>query len=453
MVTCLYPHYIYHPYSRVLADKYRTIVTPRGVLHTNKCPYIDFKNLTDEEAQLYNILNPCTGELFPMLLQVSCGHCLLCSQKRANQWAYRCICETRTNGVPYFVTLTYSEDARPSDGVCKQDVQRFIKRLRTNLDRTYGSNNLRYVAVSEYTHSVTRRPHYHLLLWNIPDEIARTAYHRLKWIEKHWTQPTGKYNKDGSPVMSSNGYCYVLPCLKGGVNYVFKYMSKPSNVPDNQNKNFRLNSLGIGKDHINKSLSTYMANPSNLKENVYDIIRQASVSRPYTTYTKNKLYPSESLSQSPFFWKYLKKSISAYNIAIQMAKCLPPELHYLHVKFPEPVRKLFRKIRPLHVYSSQYIDENDYAYKFLRGFSASPQCTDHMLDNINVILHYAKSMFNTAMCDYDEKRLDDYLFNASQRLERKKALERSYADYQPNIEKLAYQAKKILFDYQRKEKF
>lgn len=453
MIACLYPHFIYHPHSRVLADRYRTIVTPNGIIKSNKCPYVKFDTLTEETAKLYNILNPDTGELFPMFLQVACNHCILCSQKKSSQWAFRCICETRSNGVPYFVTLTYNEDSRPKDGVIKKDVQNFIKRLRTNLDRTYGSNKLRYVAVSEYTSSKTRRPHYHLLLWGIPDDIARTSFHRLKWIEKHWTQPTGKYKSDGSPIMSSNGFCYVLPCLKGGVNYVFKYMSKPSNVPDGQNKNFRLNSVGIGRDFINSKLSSYMSVPDNLNEQVFDIVRCSSVSRPYTSYTKNKLFPSESMSQTPFFWKYLKKCISAYNIAMNMAKTLPPELHHLKVKFPESVRKLFRKIRPLHVYSRYYIDENDYAYKCLNGFSASPQCVDHLLDNVNVVLHYAESMFNTAMCDYNPIAMDEYLSRQSARLARQNSIIRTYGNYVPDIQKLTFQAKKILFDYQRKEKF
>ena len=452
MIACKNPKFIFHPHSRVLCDRYRTIVTPQGILHTNKCPYVKLKDLTEDEASLYNVLNPATGELFPMFLQVACNHCILCANKKTNEWAYRCICETRANGLPYFVTLTYNEESRPQQGVMKEDVQKFIKRLRTNLDRCFGSNDLRYICLSEYTHSKTRRPHYHLLIWNIPDEIARTAYHRLKWIEQHWTQPTGRYKKDGSPEMSSNGFCYVLPCLKGGVNYVLKYMYKSDNVPDDQNPNFRLSSIGLGRDHINNHLSNY-SNPNILNENVYDIIRQKSVSRPFTCYTKNKLYPSESKCMTPFFNTYIKKCISAYNIAFEMTKCLPPELHYLHIKFPDDVRKVFRKLRPLHIYSRYYIDETDYAFIKLRGFRASEQCTSHRLANIKDVLDYAYQMFKNAMCDYDEKRIDQYV-RSLPRYKMHAAMQSiKYDEYQPNIDLMSHRAEKILNDYIRKEKF
>lgn len=452
MIACRYPRFIFHPHSRQLCDKYRTIVTPSGIIYSNRCPYVKLSSLTEESASLYNILNPATGETFPMFLQVPCGRCILCSNKKSSQWAFRCICETRTCGFPYFVTLTYNEESRPKEGVVKSDVQKFIKRLRTNLDRKFGSNNLRYICVSEYTHSVTRRPHYHLLLWNIPDEIARTAYHRLKWIEKHWTQPTGKYHSDGSPVMSSNGFCYVLPCLTGGVNYIFKYMAKPGNVPENQNPNFRLSSIGIGRDHINSNLSSY-SNPNVLKESVYDIIRQSSVSRPFTSYTKSKLYPSESKCLSPFFWKYIKKSISAYNIGMNLNKLLPPELHYLKFKFPKDVHSIYRKLRPLHVYSRYYIDEDDYCYKQLSQPSASPQCIDFLLDEINQVFHYAYSMFQTAMCDYDESSLTNYIASLPRYSQHSVAQSIAYSSYQPNVEYEVYKAKRILDNYIRQEKF
>lgn len=452
MIACKHPIFIFHPHSRQLCDKYRTIVTPTGVVKSNKCPYVKLSDLTEESASLYNILNPATGELFPMFLQVACGRCILCANKKTNEWAYRCICETRTNSIPYFVTLTYNEGSRPKAGVMKEDVQKFIKRLRTNLDRQFGSNNLRYICVSEYTHSVTRRPHYHLLLWNIPDKIAGTAYSRLKWIEKHWTQPTGRYNKDGSPVMSSNGFCYVLPCLKGGVNYVFKYMAKSGNVPLNQNSNFRLSSQGIGRDHVNKNLPSYM-NPNILNENVYDIIRQTSISRPFTKYTKSKLYPCESKCQSPFFWFYIKKSISAYNIAMNLTNLLPPEFHYLHVKFPKDVQQLFRKLRPLHVYSRYYIDQDDYAFKELSQSSASSQCIEHFLHEINLVLDYAYSMFRNAMFDFDEDSLTRYVASLPRYAQFSVNQSIKFGDYCPNVDYELYKAYRILNDYKRKEKF
>ncbi len=448
-INCLHPRFIFHPHSLTLCARYQNIVTPQGIIHSKSCPYVKLSELSEESANGYQILNPDTGQLFPMFLQVACNKCILCRHKKINQWSYRCICETRENGMPYFVTLTYSEDARPSEGVLKSDVQKFMKRLRTNLSRKLGVDTpLRYLATAEYTHSITRRPHYHLLVWGIPHKLFPTQYKILKWIEQNWTQPTGRYLSDGSPEMSSNGFCYVLPTSKGGINYVVKYMSKQSDVPKGQNPVFRLNSQGLGRDYINKHLSSY-AEPSNLYENCYDIINSKSVTRPFTTYTKNKLYPSESMTQSPFFWKYIKKSIAAYNYAYKLYRMLPPELHHLRFRFPRDVQYTFRMLRPYHVYSIHFMDDD---VQKLFPFSKTGFTDDCFLDDINEVLHYAYAMYKNAMYDFDIEKHNKFLASFPARDIRSFMLSRFFGSLDYNVSLNKYKAEKIENNYIRKEK-
>lgn len=66
-----------------------------------------------------------------------------------------------------FVTLTYSDEALPTDGnINKRDPQLFLKRLRKRLDRKDG-RRFRYYLCGEYGERNTKRPHYHAILFNV----------------------------------------------------------------------------------------------------------------------------------------------------------------------------------------------------------------------------------------------------------------------------------------------
>ena len=147
-----------------------------SVLHVNK------NHVNKNNIDKYTIVNPATGETFPMFLIVPCNKCALCNEKKAQQWSFRALCESYTsNKQAYFITLTYNNEHLPKNGVFPEEIQLFFKRLRTKLDRRGISHNLRYIAVSEYGHW-SKRPHYHIILWNFPDNFE-SAYSRLTLIE------------------------------------------------------------------------------------------------------------------------------------------------------------------------------------------------------------------------------------------------------------------------------
>ena len=190
--------------------------------------------------------------LQPMFFAVPCGHCVLCREKKASEWSFRALCENQTSSSePLFVTLTYNEKHKPKCGVEKKAVQAFIKRLRRNLDKLKIVHEIRYFACGEYG-TKSKRPHYHLILWNFPRASFGTLHECLAFIEKAWRvfvvdrfkRPI--YLKNGAPKTESQGFAYCVPCQKGAISYVMKYMRKDCVPPQGCNEVFFLSSRRNG---------------------------------------------------------------------------------------------------------------------------------------------------------------------------------------------------------------
>lgn len=116
-------------------------------------------------------------------IDIPCGQCIGCRLKRSRDWATRCMLEASYHRTSSFLTLTYSDLNLPfneyidSDGVINQkstlvkdDLQRFWKRLRKNLD-SKDLPKIRYFGCGEYG-SRTARPHYHAIVFglDVPDK-------------------------------------------------------------------------------------------------------------------------------------------------------------------------------------------------------------------------------------------------------------------------------------------
>ena len=126
---------------------------------------------------------------------VPCGKCGCCLQSRRNDWAIRLKEEQRVSLNSYFVTLTYEESNLTITDtgfptLVKSDLQKFLKRLRKTVDslpinkfnydmatdysthdaKKESNHGIRYYAVGEYG-TRYQRPHYHLLLFNVPQMV------------------------------------------------------------------------------------------------------------------------------------------------------------------------------------------------------------------------------------------------------------------------------------------
>ena len=101
-------------------------------------------------------------------IEVPCGKCSECRQKKVNEVIQRAIIESLSSYV-YFVTLTYDNDHLPFIVLNNEkffyadynDIQNMFKRFRANghLDREF-----RYLAVNEYGDK-KHRPHFHILMF------------------------------------------------------------------------------------------------------------------------------------------------------------------------------------------------------------------------------------------------------------------------------------------------
>lgn len=170
------------------------------------------------------------GCTYPVFMFVPCGKCLLCRSLKCEEWITRCVAESACSRFrPLFVTLTYRPDCRPDNMVdCKVDFQKFLKRLRINVERRFKvDGGLRYFAVSEWTPK-NHYPHVHMLLWNMPfvsdgkliDFIQNDCWQngicRVEVARDCSGKYCTKYMKKGDDTD-----CWLLSSRRNGIGYEF----------------------------------------------------------------------------------------------------------------------------------------------------------------------------------------------------------------------------------------
>lgn len=183
----------------------------------------------------------------------NCGHCPECLSKKSRLWALRCSMEARVN-VGMMITLTYdtykyderirAKDPKkrfienkvdPDIPLSKEDVQKFIKRLRKHFPK----NKIKYIATAERGKR-TGRAHYHALIFGVFfDDLVEykrsdrgNIIYKSKTLEKIW----------------KNGICTV-DCINISAKvarYCTKYCAKDSGAEDT----FMLFSHGIGDQEL-----------------------------------------------------------------------------------------------------------------------------------------------------------------------------------------------------------
>lgn len=126
-------------------------------------------------------------------LKVPCGQCIGCRIDKSREWALRCHHEAQLHEKNSFLTLTYNDENLPHQGVLiKHHLQKFFKRLRTNLKRSGQCDKIRYYACGEYGEKFAR-PHFHVCLfgYDFPDKYLHTVHngnelYRSHFLEKAW---------------------------------------------------------------------------------------------------------------------------------------------------------------------------------------------------------------------------------------------------------------------------
>lgn len=164
-------------------------------------------------------------------MEVPCGKCPNCLADRRADWSLRLKIELDNSLGAHFITLTYSdenmnynENGVPS--VSKKEMQLYIKRLRKR-----SINKLRYYAVGEYG-TKTKRPHYHILLFNLRKDQEHI-------ITDSW---------------NNKGFTKVGNVTPASIHYVTKYHVNRTHTPESSDPSFALMSRnpGIGANYVNE---------------------------------------------------------------------------------------------------------------------------------------------------------------------------------------------------------
>ncbi len=130
---------------------------------------------------------------------------------------FRAVAETQySRTVPYFITLTFNNTFRPLHGVQKEDVQKFLKRLRQILARDHNfTEEIRYFAAAEYG-SHSKLPHYHLILWNMPIsfstmDVYKVVFTGLGVRKRVYNKLTHRFDWT---YLGELGFVYCKPCTQ-----------------------------------------------------------------------------------------------------------------------------------------------------------------------------------------------------------------------------------------------
>lgn len=210
-------------------------------------------------------------------IQVPCGHCFACKNRRNNRWVLPLTIERTAWKYCFFVTLTYDNRFLPTVNilhypfkkndrkkffdlvqdskeylefcqynlpVCSsRDLQLFIKKMRERIFRKIGERQVfRYFFSTDYG-STTFRPHWHGLIFTSNEYVARNI---SSLVCESW----GIYDKKRSR-FHSYGYCDIQHAI-AGAKYVATYVNSISKLPpiyqfsDFRPRHFHSSSPSIG---------------------------------------------------------------------------------------------------------------------------------------------------------------------------------------------------------------
>lgn len=196
--------------------------------------------------QPIQIKNPKYGMPGEMqFLIVNCRKCLECRQKRANEWALRCMAEAQKYSQNCFITLTY---AKSPIWLQKRDLQLFFKRLR----KAIYPAKIKYFACGEYG-TLKHRPHYHCIVFGYDFEDkylwskSPKGYpiFRSNTLEKIWTAGNSTVQ---AVTIDSCAYCALYSSPQK-----HEMPKLLQTVPE-----FNLMSKNLGTDFLLENMETYL---------------------------------------------------------------------------------------------------------------------------------------------------------------------------------------------------
>lgn len=145
--------------------------------------------------------------------RIPCGQCKECRLKYSQEWAFRCMKETKYHNQNWMLTLTYDDEYLPQKAkiepktgevsfnstLWKQEHQNFMKRLRKH----FSNQKLKFFMCGEYGSSKsyvdwkgnkrqgTERPHFHIIIFGL--ELKDLTFHKYSKCE--WSKEQNKLYK------------------------------------------------------------------------------------------------------------------------------------------------------------------------------------------------------------------------------------------------------------------
>lgn len=175
------------------------------------------------------------GKLWPFDVEVPCGKCPVCKQRRVSDWVIRLKKEELESSSSYFVTLTYDPEHEIINELLTENnflslrprhLELFWKRLRK-----INESKIKYYACGEYG-GMGDRPHYHAIIFNCDD---------MDNLFKAWQY----------------GHIHVGKVTGNSIAYTCKYIDKGKTVPkharDDREKEFSRMSQKLGHAYIEKN--------------------------------------------------------------------------------------------------------------------------------------------------------------------------------------------------------
>ena len=202
-------------------------------------------------------------------IQVNCRQCLECRQKRANEWALRCMFEMKKYTCGSFITLTYEKSPLI---LVKKDLQDFWKRLRKKI----APLKIRYFACGEYG-SLHFRPHFHAIIfgYDFPD----------KYIQSNSDKGYAIYNSEELEKLWGHGLVTVQDVTLNSAAYCALYSTKPPKTYPKylwDNPEFNVMSQGLGVDMLLENIETYLETDEIWYDGKKHNIPQAVLNKRFT---------------------------------------------------------------------------------------------------------------------------------------------------------------------------
>lgn len=186
----------YHP-NIILLDSYqKQFGLQAKVMKFINSKSHDFKGYEFYEKQNENFKKQGFNYSFE---KVPCKWCSGCQEKYSKEWATRCMLEAAQYEHNYFITLTYNENHIPKDDELvnyktgeifqndnweqghlePEDLTRFNKSVREYWRTHFNHTGIKFYASGEYG-GLTRRPHYHMIMFNLPIKLEDLRIYKIK---------------------------------------------------------------------------------------------------------------------------------------------------------------------------------------------------------------------------------------------------------------------------------